>query len=175
MKVLSQNGYREAGTRSFEIVEEKYLFLTDHEYFRVLNNNNEVQIGNNCVHLLKIEYNQTYVITYLKRIREDLFRCPYFIRKSSNVNSFEISVLDWQSDCIHVYNFDHSNETVSDCVETKKFLFEDDNNNNCLYSYVFLCHEDLIYLTRLLPKPGFRDHKHYNGHDKIYIFQKQKD
>lgn len=72
MKVLSENGYREAGTRSFQFVEEKYLFLTDHEYFRVLNNNNEVQIGNNCVHLLKIEYNnQTYVITYLRRIRDD--------------------------------------------------------------------------------------------------------
>lgn len=181
-KVLNENGFKEPGTRSFEIIEEKYMFLPDYEY--IINYHGyEKMVGNNCVHMFKIEClgNQNYSITYLSSFCEETFRCSFYIRKLSNVNVWppihEISVLDWLADCIHVYRFNPSNETVN-CVAKKTFDGENDKineNRGGLYPVVFCPHENVIYLTRLLHKPGFNHHKHYVGQNEIYVYQHEMD
>lgn len=170
-QILKKNGFGQPGLRSFEILQEKYLFLPDFEFM----SKNRL-IGSNQVHVFKIEYtNQTYSLSYLKSFGRGLFKCPFFIRKSSssNENFYKISVLDWRADCLFEFRFDSRSEAIK-LLDKKTFEtnFEsrEDQIEKSLYPVAFCQIDRTILLSRLLHRPFFTYHKHYNGHNKLYAF-----
>ena len=170
-QILKEKGFGQPGLRSFEILQEKYLFLPDYEFM----SKNRL-VGSNQVHVFKIGYtNQTYSLSYLKSFGRELFKCPFFIRKSSssNDNLYKISVLDWRADCLFEFRFDSRSEEIKHLgKKTFETNFESkvEQIEKSLYPVAFCQIDKTILLSRLLHRPFCTYHKHYNGHDKLYAF-----